>query len=64
MPRSQVNDPEHWRDRAATMRVLAAEIKNAEGHAIMLKLADDYDRLADRAVKRSAQTDPKARLHS
>ena len=45
-------DPKHWRDRAAQMRVLAGEIGNSESEAIMLKLADDYDNLADRAEKR------------
>jgi hypothetical protein len=46
-------DPQHWHDRAAQMRVLTDSIKDAEARAIMLKLADDYDKLAERAEVRS-----------
>jgi hypothetical protein len=53
MARSPVNDPKHWRDRAAAMRALAATMKDAETIAIMHRLADDYDKLADRAEKRA-----------
>jgi hypothetical protein len=45
------NNPKHWRDRAAAMRALADTIKDAETTAIMRKLADDYDKLADRALQ-------------
>lgn len=47
-----VNDPKHWHDRAAAMRALAGTMDDAETKDIMLKLAGDYDRLADRAAKR------------
>jgi hypothetical protein len=53
MALGSVNDPKHWRDRAAQMRVLAEEMKESEAKAIMLRLADDYDKLADRADIRS-----------
>jgi hypothetical protein len=46
MPKSSINDPNHWRDRAAKMRALS-EMMNADTRAIMLRLADDYDKLAD-----------------
>jgi hypothetical protein len=42
-------NPNHWRERAAQMRALAVVTADAEAAAIMLKLAEDYDRLADRA---------------
>jgi hypothetical protein len=53
MPTSQVNDSKHWRDRAAHMRALSDMMKDIDAVAIMLRLADDYDTLADRADIRS-----------
>jgi hypothetical protein len=53
MTYSQANDPKHWRDRAAQMRAIAATMKDAETIEIMYRLADDYDKLAERAVVRS-----------
>jgi hypothetical protein len=55
MPPSNVNDPRHWHDRAAAMRALANTMNDAETIAIMNRLADDYDKLADRAAQRQAQ---------
>lgn len=49
MPKSEpLNDPKHWRNRAAEMRALADCMSKAETTAIMARLADDYDKLADR----------------
>jgi hypothetical protein len=41
------NDPKHWRDRAAQMRALAETTKSETAVTIILKLADDFDRVAD-----------------
>ena len=41
------------------MRALALETADAEAAAIMLKLAEDYDKLADRAELR-AQDEPRS----
>jgi hypothetical protein len=49
---SSYNDSKHWRDRATEMRALADTMKNADTAAIMLRLATDYDKLADRADAR------------
>jgi hypothetical protein len=45
--------PNHWRERAAQMRALAGDTADAEAAAIMLKLAEDYDKLAGRAEIRA-----------
>ena len=56
MTRKPINDPKHWRARAAQMRALAVTMKDAETIAIMNRLADDYDKLAERAARRRAKT--------
>lgn len=48
---SRPNDIKHWRDRAAEMRALADMMKEADAQAIMTRLADDYDNMADRAQR-------------
>jgi hypothetical protein len=53
MTLSQINDTKHWRDRAAEMRALSDMMDDAEAVAIMLRLANDYDILADRAAERA-----------
>jgi len=53
-----LNDARHWRDRAAEMRVLSSDMKDFEARTLMLKLANDYDKLADRAEDRVARDAP------
>ena len=53
-----LNDARHWRDRAAEMRVLSSEMKDFEAQTLMLKLANDYDKIADRAEVRAARDAP------
>jgi len=48
-----VNNPQYWRDRAIEMRALAGECNDAEKKAIMLRLANDFDKLAERTEKTS-----------
>jgi hypothetical protein len=56
MPSHWADDPKHWRDRAAAMRTLAALANDVEAASIMFSLADDYDKLADRAPQRAPRT--------
>jgi hypothetical protein len=56
MPTNFANDAKHWRLRAAEMRALAETMNDVGVRALMLKLANDYDKLADRAEDRSTGT--------
>ena len=49
-----VNDASHWRDRATEMRTIADGYSDKEAAQVMLRLAADYDKLAERAEARSA----------
>ena len=53
MPPRDLNDVKHWRDRAAEMRALAQGMGDARTTRSMLDLANDYDKLADRAAERA-----------
>jgi hypothetical protein len=53
MPASFINDPEHWRDRAREKRALAERLKNEQVKQTMLRIANDYERLAEQAEERS-----------
>jgi hypothetical protein len=47
------NDSNHLRERAAEMRASSKELKDNNTAAVILRLAELYDRLADRAEIRS-----------
>jgi hypothetical protein len=59
VPANFINNPKHWHDRAAAMRVLSGTAADVETRTIMLRLADDYDKLADRAARRAGGEVPK-----
>ena len=56
-----INDPKHWLDRAQEARALAKQIGDPEAKRTMLKNADDYERLAQRAGERAAGHWPKSK---
>ena len=53
MPLRLIDDPKHWRDRATDMRALLDAITDLVMKSKVLRLADDYDTLADRAEDRA-----------
>jgi len=46
------NDPKYWFDRAEEMRTRAGQMRDLTNREIMLLIADDYDRLGNRAHQR------------
>ena len=56
-----INDPTHWLDRAKEARALAEQMNDPEAKRTMLKNADDYERLAQRARERATGRWPKSK---
>jgi hypothetical protein len=56
MANSFINDPAHWRHRAEEMRTLAEGMSSNETRQIMMRIAADYERLAERAEQRGKGT--------
>jgi hypothetical protein len=48
-----INEPEHWLARAEEARMLANQMNDAEAKVAMLRIAEDYERLAQRAEGRA-----------
>jgi hypothetical protein len=55
MPKSY-HDGKHYRERAEQCRKLAEQFLQAESREKMLKVASDYERLADRADELASVT--------
>ena len=52
MPTSFINDPAHWRQRAEEARTIAEQMSDLNSKDAMLRIATDYERLAERAEQR------------
>ena len=52
VPNSILDDPKHWQERAEEARSIADHLKDPESGRMMLRIADDYDRLATHARAR------------
>jgi hypothetical protein len=62
MPPRDINDPEHWRGRAAKMRSLALTMRGTESDILLNDLAADYDKLADRAARQNGGRNRRQRV--
>jgi hypothetical protein len=47
MPLSTLDDPEHWRGRAEEARTVAEQLSDAESKRTILRIANDYERMAE-----------------
>jgi len=54
---SFLNDPRHWRMRAEEMRRLTEEMRDEDARGMMLRLVNDYEKIAAR-MEQTSQADP------
>ena len=52
MPALATDNPQHWRDSANEIRALVNDVKDEASKQKMLRIADDYERVAKRAEDR------------
>jgi len=53
-----INEPDHWRARAEEAQILANQMNDAEAKVAMLRIAEEYERLAQRAEARALGRQP------
>jgi hypothetical protein len=53
-------NPEHWRSRAEKVRALADEMNDLAAKAMMLRVAENYERFAVRAEQQLQDQKPAA----
>ncbi len=58
MTSHSINDPDHWQKRAEEMRALARGVEDEQSRITMLRIAKDYDKLAERAERRAMGLSP------
>jgi hypothetical protein len=56
MPKDFINDPAHWRNRAAETRELAKRVADDEARKRLSNLATEFDRIALRVEDRTSKT--------
>jgi hypothetical protein len=49
---SILNDAAHWRERADEARALADQMSDPDARASMLRVAQEYEKIAERALAR------------
>ena len=49
---SILDNPEHWQDRAEEARSIAEQMSDPDSKRMMLRIAEDYERLAAHARRR------------
>jgi hypothetical protein len=54
-PVTQLNDPKYWRKRAEEARAVAVQMMDPHTKAVMLGIAQDYEKLAKRAEQRAVK---------
>ena len=56
MAKIPINDPHHWRQRAEEARTAADQLTDEKSKKAMLRIAKDYEMLAERAERRIARS--------
>jgi hypothetical protein len=51
------NDPELWQKRAEEARAVAVQMTDAHTKAVMLSIAQEYEKLAERAKQHAVRPD-------
>ena len=54
----RLDDPKHWRDKAEEARRKAEDMTDSEARETMMRVAEQYDRLAEKAEHRSPEPRP------
>lgn len=55
MIRRLLNDADHWRNCAEEARINAEQMHGEEPRLLMLRVAEDYEHLAERAERPAAE---------
>ena len=63
MSSDHIGKSKHWSERAAEIRTIAASMAEDGVKASMLRLANDYDKLAARVIARASAGRPESSEH-